>query len=1154
MHITRIEIQGFKSFARRTVFDLNGGLTGIVGPNGSGKSNLLEAIRWAVGESQAKHLRTASAADLLFHGTTNLPKAQVAEVAIVCNNEDGRLTLDEREIILTRRLYRHGEGEYRINGKKVLRREFAALLLDTGLLTEGYNVISQGRIDRILSMQPIERRQLIDEAASLATEQEKRNALDRELTSLTELLIRLHDTLQYRREQTDQLYLASERALKYRELAEQLRSNEGRLLTQQILQMQQEQTTSAVQLRQAQAMLKQLKAKKQELQALENGFVANPLATLKEQVHDRFQQRELLDQQEHVLLREQQAYEEQMNLTLGQMVELKGHIQADHDRLDQLNQKIGHQETFLSTQEPKWLAEVTQELFAAQRKNEEFLVLQARYTSDFERAELTEAEIRDALAKWQFSQKEGAKVQALIAQQMGHIGARKARNKRWLSRWECILAHLMEEQEKLQINVQEQQTSLQQTKVRMHTFQAKYETLQAIVAAGEGHGRGVNLILQAQKKGILHGIAGTVADLALVPEPFWLAVETALGGAASHLVTDETIAAENAIAYLKKQGGGRATLLPMDRLRIRPAMRLPSGLPPRIHGLAAHLIRFVPPYGALAEHLLGHVLVAETLEAATAASRQRDFSQGRFVTLDGDLVAQDGSLTGGSREQKRQGLRVGRRGELEGLQRQIHEEEQQHSTMLSAIEDLQASIQHYALQKKRVQAILAQCTEDAANLAQKWLELEAKEINWSLQSSQSESERTALEHRLTTILAEQKRLTAQLEDTEQARQATVRRRQELSEKQQGLQLAQEKVNLAREEVKRLQEERAVLLARHQTMQLQQDALCRQQSTLQEKMDRVQPQLQQLQTEKAQFQLGEIGLQTARRALREYDVRYESFGRVYHRLLLGKEKLIDQLSSCLATEMAVEARLMGHLESLEEKESSLKRMLHDEWGFADLQEGVGRSSTSKQLKEQIAALGAVDSTAPTRYEAESKQLKTDEEEFNALQQAKLMVEKQIEIVAQTMERKFTQAYDLVSEQFALSFADLFGGGQAMLVLDENKGIDLICEPPGKKKASLSLLSGGERTLAALAFLFALFQVKPSPFYLFDEVEAALDEVNALRFANFLRRHRQGQFLVITHRPSTMEAMERIYGITQGEKGVSTVVSVRLEQAIEVSEGA
>lgn len=1176
MYLKEIEIQGFKSFADKTKVVFDQGVTAVVGPNGSGKSNITESLRWALGESSVKSLRGGKMPDVIFAGTESRKPLNYASVVVTLDNEDGFIKDAGQVIKVERHIYRSGDSEYRIDGKKVRLRDIHDLFLDTGLGRDSFSIISQGKVEEIFNSKPEERRAIFEEAAGVLKYKTRRKETESKLQQTQDNLNRLEDIIYELDNQIKPLAKQAENARKFLDLdgqrkaiyldvlVAQIKENKAELeLTEEELTQVQELLTSYYQKREELEEENQsLKKKRQDLQA-EMAKDQGSLMDLTSLISDLERKLALSKlESEQVALNQQEA---QARLaTLEDKRKALGKEKAEkEENLEQLEESLAENSKELNRLEAELLAfsddpdqmiELLRERFVALLQEE------ADVSNQLTRIE-NELENNRQLSQKQADQLEKLKEQLATAkekasQQKDELETAKEQVQKLLADYQASA----KEQEEQKVSYQAQQSQLFDRLDSLKNKQARAQSLENILRNHSNFYAGVKSVLQEKDR--LGGIIGAVSEHLTFDVHYQTALEIALGASSQHIIVEDENAATKAIDFLKRNRAGRATFLPLTTIKARTISSQNQdaiAASPGFLGMADELVSFDKRLEAIFKNLLATTAIFDTVEHARAAARQVRY-QVRMVTLDGTELRTGGSYAGGA---NRQNNSIFIKPELEQLQKEIVEEEASLRSEEATLKTLQDEM---AVLTDRLEAIKSQgeqarIHEQGLYLAYQQTNQQVEELEtlWKLQEEELnrltegdwQADKEKCQERLATIAREKQNLETEIEEIKSNKNAIQERYQNLQEqisqarllkselqgqKRYGVtdieRLGKELDNLdiEQEEIQRLLQEKVDNLEKVDTALLSQQAeeAKTQKTNLQQGLIRKQFELDDI-----EGQLDDIAshLDQARQQNEEW-IRKQT------RAEAKKEKVSERLRYLQA--QLTDQYQISYTEALE-KAHELENLTLAE-------------QEVKDLEKAIRSLGPVNLDAIDQYEEVHNRLDFLNSQRDDILSAKNLLLETITEMNDEVKERFKSTFEAIRESFKVTFRQMFGGGQADLILTEGDlltaGVEISVQPPGKKIQSLNLMSGGEKALSALALLFSIIRVKTIPFVILDEVEAALDEANVKRFGDYLNRFdKDSQFIVVTHRKGTMAAADSIYGVTMQESGVSKIVSVKLKDLEE-----
>ncbi|HGQ3273708.1 TPA: chromosome segregation protein SMC [Streptococcus pneumoniae] len=1179
MYLKEIEIQGFKSFADKTKVVFDQGVTAVVGPNGSGKSNITESLRWALGESSVKSLRGGKMPDVIFAGTESRKPLNYASVVVTLDNHDGFIKDAGQEIRVERHIYRSGDSEYKIDGKKVRLRDIHDLFLDTGLGRDSFSIISQGKVEEIFNSKPEERRAIFEEAAGVLKYKTRRKETESKLQQTQDNLDRLEDIIYELDNQIKPLEKQAENARKFLDLEGQRKAIYLDVLVAQIKENKAELESTEEELAQVQELLmsyyqkrekleeenQTLKKQRQDLQA-EMAKDQGSLMDLTSLISDLERKLALSKlESEQVALNQQEAQarlatlEDKRSSLSQEKSDKESSLALLEENLVQNNQKLNRLEAELLafSDDPDQMIELLRERFVALLQEE------ADVSNQLTRIE-NELENSHQLSQKQADQLEKLKEQLATAKEKA--GQQKAELETAKEQVQKLLADYQvcaKEQEEQKTSYQAQQSQLFDRLDSLKNKQARAQSLENILRNHSNFYAGVKSVLQEKDR--LGGIIGAVSEHLTFDMHYQTALEIALGASSQHIIVEDENAATKAIDLLKRNRSGRATFLPLTTIKARTISSQNQdtiAASPGFLGMADELVTFDTRLEAIFKNLLATTAIFDTVEHARAAARQVRY-QVRMVTLDGTELRTGGSYAGGA---NRQNNSIFIKPELEQLQKEIAEEEASLRSDEVSLKNLQDELARLTerLEAIKSQGEQARIQEQGLSLAYQQTSQQVEELEtlWKLQEEElnrlSEGEWQAdkekCQERLTTITSEKNNLEAEIEEIKSNKNAIQERYQNLQEElaqarllktelqgQKRYEVADierlgkelDNLDIEQEEIQRLLQEKVDNLEKVDTDLLSQqaDEAKTQKTNLQQGLIRKQFELDDI-----EGQLDDIAshLDQARQQNEEW-IRKQT------RAEAKKEKVSERLRH-LQNQLTDQYQI-SYTEALE-KAHELENLNLAEQEVQD-------------LEKAIRSLGPVNLDAIEQYEEVHNRLDFLNSQRDDILSAKNLLLETITEMNDEVKERFKSTFEAIRESFKVTFKQMFGGGQADLILTEGDlltaGVEISVQPPGKKIQSLNLMSGGEKALSALALLFSIIRVKTIPFVILDEVEAALDEANVKRFGDYLNRFdKDSQFIVVTHRKGTMAAANSIYGVTMQESGVSKIVSVKLKD-LESIEG-
>lgn len=1172
MYLKEIEIQGFKSFADKTKVVFDQGVTAVVGPNGSGKSNITESLRWALGESSVKSLRGGKMPDVIFAGTESRKPLNYASVIVTLDNQDGFIKDAGQEIKVERHIYRTGDSEYKIDGKKVRLRDIHDLFLDTGLGRDSFSIISQGKVEEIFNSKPEERRAIFEEAAGVLKYKTRRKETESKLQQTQDNLDRLEDIIYELDNQIKPLEKQAATARKFMDLdgqrkaiyldvlVAQIQANKAELdVTEEELNQVQELLTSYYQKRQDLEEENQtLKKKRHDLQAemakdqlslmdltslisdLERKLALSKLETEQVALNQQEAQARLasLDEKRNVLIQEKE--EKETNLS-----QLEENLAVNTKEVNRLEAEL-----LAFSDDPDQMIEQLRERFVAFLQEEADVSNQlTRIENDLENSRQQTQKQEEQLA---FLKEQLTSAKSKAADQELALKSAKEEVQNLLADYQTSA----KEEEAQKQAYQSQQNQLFDRLDSLKNKQAKAQSLENILKNHSNFYAGVKSVLQEKNR--LGGIIGAVSEHLTFDVHYQTALEIALGASSQHIIVEDEQAATKAIDFLKRNRAGRATFLPLTTIKARSISGQNQDViasSPGFLGMADELVTFDAKLEAIFKNLLATTAIFDTVEHARDAARKVRY-QVRMVTLDGTELRTGGSYAGGA---NRQNNSIFIKPELEQLQKEIaqeekllRQEEENLKSVQEALNELSQTLE--TIKSKGEQArieeqglyLAYQQTSQQVEELETLLELQEQELT-NLRGGDWQAEKEKCQERLAVIATEKQKLEFEIEEIKSNKNAIQERYQNLQEKlsQERLRKTEmlgqkryevsdierinkelENLNIEQEEIERLLQEKVDNLEKVDT-----ELLAKQEAEAKSQKEEIQQGLirKQFELDDIEGQLDDIAshIEQARQQNEEW-IRKQT------RAEATKEKITDRLRY-----------LQGQL--TEEYQISYTEALEQANQLEDL--AVAEQKV-KDLEKSIRSLGPVNLDAIEQFDEVHERLEFLNSQRDDILSAKNLLLETITEMNDEVKERFKSTFEAIRESFKVTFNQMFGGGQADLILTEgdllNAGVEISVQPPGKKIQSLNLMSGGEKALSALALLFSIIRVKTIPFVILDEVEAALDEANVKRFGDYLNRFdKDSQFIVVTHRKGTMAAADSIYGVTMQESGVSKIVSVKLK---------
>ncbi len=1179
MYLKSIEVQGFKSFANKIVFDFHNGITGIVGPNGSGKSNVADAVRWVLGEQSAKQLRGASMQDVIFAGTENRKPLSYAYVAITMDNSDHKLAVDFEEVTVARRVYRSGESEYLINGNPCRLKDVTELFYDTGIGKEGYSIIGQGQIERILSGKPEERRELFDEAAGIVKYKKRKATAQKKLENERENLVRVNDILSELERQVGPLERQAEKARVYLKKKEELKTYDVNMflmevdrIENQLKEVQDKFQIADAELKDANASYESVKA---DYEKMEQSMAAmdEQIESLREELNHSTVTKGKLEGQINVLneqIHSAEMTDEHLQSRLDSIdrdkkerEEAKAGYDAEKAELDQSLAEISQRKNEAEEHQKQLASQIAKCSEGIERGKNEMMELlnkkasikarQQRFDTMMEQVNIRKAQLTQRLLARKTQEADLESVLEGYQKDLDMVNTQIAESRKQAAEMESQI----KEWKRKSIETNQK---LEQAVAKYHKEQSRLESLRNIAERYDGYGNSIRRVMEqkAQNKGLL----GVVSDLIQVDKKYEIAIETALGGNIQNIVTEDEETAKKMIAYLKENKFGRATFLPLTSVDGKGNFKNMDALKePGVIGLANTLVRSEAKYEGVTAYLLGRVIVTENIDYAIKLARKNHYSL-HIVTLEGEYLSPGGSMTGGAF--KNSSNLLARKREIEELERHVAALEKEIAEHKNRIEDIRtansllqddieknktALQEQYILQntaKMNLERAMEQKNESESVYA--GLQLESREIESQLTEINQSKEQIAEEieaakKREAEIEAESSRyqeiLDANAGKEEAASKAVSEVQFEEAAIRQKVEFVLQNLERVTGEIKRYEDERESFVT---------DAKSAKEDAEKKRRDIEEIKKTILASDEAYAKLDA--------QLKESVARREEMSTEYKGFFQKREDISKKISD-LDKEIF---RLNSQREKLEEAHEYQNNYMWEEYELtlhaamelrnAEYDDLSAIKKLITAIKDEIRKLGDVNVNAIEDYKEISERYEFLKTQHDDLVEAEATLVGIIEELDTGMRKQFLEKFAEIQREFDKVFKELFGGGKGSLELVEDEdilecGIRIIAQPPGKKLQNMMQMSGGEKSLTAIALLFAIQNLKPSPFCLLDEIEAALDDSNVSRFAKYLHKLTQNtQFIVITHRRGTMAAADRLYGITMQEKGVSTLVSVNL----------
>ncbi|QUI22950.1 chromosome segregation protein SMC [Vallitalea pronyensis] len=1179
MHLKSIELQGFKSFANKINFEFDEGITGIVGPNGSGKSNIADAVRWVLGAQSAKQLRGSKMEDVIFAGTENRRPVSYSQVDITIDNHDRRMAIDYLEVTISRRVYRSGESEFYINKSACRLKDIHELFLDTGVGKEGYSIIGQGQIDKILSTKPEDRRNLFDEAAGIVKFKHRKSDAYKKLEEEKQNLVRINDIIRELDGQRDMLEGQAEVAKNYLVLKEDLKKHEVNIfindyekLNNGVKDIVEKEQDIHEEIQSVKHQYQQAKDKHHEMQ----DHIEQMSGLIDEKKDERTAyniEKEKIDNNINMTSERIRSINEAITRIEENMGELqaryemnKGNVEQYHGLLLSLNEDYKKVKAGLNDKEEN-LQKINSDIKLREETIEEIK------TNIIERMnEITV--VKSNLQRYQTMLENVEKRKELLTEKMTQVHGEQAALKEKHKNLETLLTNLNQDitHTKQQINELEQQVDTCSTEKRqvsdklgslnqqLNQFQSRYNALNDITEHYEGYNYSIRKVMELKTKQNLSGVLGVVADIISVDKQYETAIETALGAGIQNIITKDEETAKLLINHLKTNRYGRATFLPLTSIRTNGYQQTLSQEKGFI-GYASELVNHDQLYTNVIKYLLGRVVIVDHIDNGVRLAKKFNYKL-KIVTLSGEVLNPGGSMTGGSFKSKGNSF-LSRKRELEEYQVKIkevasriekgndHQEKlvEKETALKKQLDELVSRSHGLNIELNASQMRMKQMNKDRQQKSQEMedgqrelmeLDVQSRELKETTNTYNqklygTENENTDAEDKVVY-------LTDMIQKKKVDKEALS---EEITHLKISLTSTEQKIKSTKENLSRLEDESNDI---QQQKEKNQEEITKNQEDIAAKTDIIHQYKQ------------DVALILEKIASMEKEI--ETLTREKEAMTLSQNKLFEEREDLSQKVNLLEKEVLRLGNSKIKYELQIENITNYMWDeyavtynmVLDYKDDCGSmtqlKSKVKHLKQEIKLLGDVNVNAIEEYKEVMTRFDFLTEQRDDLIEAEKKLIKVIGELDKEMTKQFKSRFDEIKHQFNAVFRELFGGGQGLLYLvDEDNilesGITIEAQPPGKKLQSMMLLSGGERAFTAIALLFAIQRLKPSPFCVLDEIEAALDDANVERFAKYLQKlSKNTQFIIITHRRGTMEAADALYGITMQEKGISTRVSVKL----------
>lgn len=1180
MYLKKLELQGFKSFADKTTLEFKPGITAVIGPNGSGKSNISDAIRWVLGEQSIKNLRGSKLEDVIFAGTQARKSVSYAEVSITMDNSDGKLPVDYSEVTITRRVYRSGESEFFINKNQCRLKDIVELFMDTGIGRDGYSIIGQGRIDEVLSTKSEERRRIFEDAAGIVKYRTRKEEAEKKLENTRQNLLRIQDIVTELENQLEPLREQSEKAKKFLEIRDQLKYLEVGLFIHNINKNKSKLEEIK---KQVEEVLNQTEYEDNKLSDLQK--LKEEVRTIIESITKDIEelQTSIFEMQNKIEKHRAEiaVHETKVEHNLANIETFKNEIITYQEKEKELDEELEERkkkkarlfddkkkfEDELKEKEEE-LKKLSEGLTNEQKKVEELKAkIMKNIDIKFEKMEI----LKDLTANSETVLSRAKQIDDEVKENIYQLDKEKMKKEDEKILLNKISKEKNELKEKLDgfLKIKEEYSAkilefeelIRKNLDETNNKESRYKFLVETENEFEGYNRAVKeVMLKAQKdKAFGKNICGTIANLMKVPSSYELAIEMALGGMIQNIVTETEEDAKQAIEYLKKNNFGRASFLPLTAVKgekIKNKLGEDSGMV----GIAADLIEYEEKYQSIFYNLLGKTVVVDTMDNAIALAKKQKYSF-RIVTLEGDILNVSGQMTGGSTYKKTTSL-LSRSREIEELKKVVEELKNQNEQIMKDRAEYEASANTALSELNDVEKMYHEAEITYATENEKMISIESN-IDRIVKKNQM------LNAEKTTILEQS---TQVKNDIDNIRQIITNCEEKNAEMQQ---IVDEFASKNSEQQKIMDDLNSDIM----DLKISVSSFDESSNSMEEMLARIENDKQQCvsNVEKRSQDIAnmlkendELEKQNENTKI-EIDNITEKISELEGKLSTQKEDRSNKNAKIVEVEKEIENQfktldiLHDQATKLEVKQSKvetdIEEMKNKMWEDYETTLNTAQNyaevtpNTAKEVdkyKTEIKSLGNININAIEEYKAVGERYEFLRNQKIDLEESAVALEKIIHDMIELMKIQFAQNFEKINKNFGEVFVELFGGGHAELTLVDaehilESGIEITVQPPGKKLQNMMLLSGGERALTAIALLFAILRLSPSPFCILDEIEAALDDVNVYRYADYLKKFsKDTQFLVITHRKGSMEAANTVYGATMQEHGITKLVSMKLDE--------
>lgn len=1181
MYLKRLELQGFKSFADKTILEFRQGITGVIGPNGSGKSNISDSIRWVLGEQSMKSLRGAKSLDIIFAGTQNRKSLGFAEASLVFDNEDGTLPIEYREVTVTRKIYRSGETGYYINKVPCRLKDVLELFMDTGIGKDGYSIIGQGKIDEILSNKSEDRRHIFEEAAGIVKFRSRKEESEKKLERTKLNLLRINDILAEIESNIEPLKAQSEKAKKYLNLKEELKSIEIGLFLYNIEKYKtsleeiiKDEEIYGTQCKEEEEKLERIKQLKEELKTqVENitnqieeisnlGFASqkeiemlnSDINVANTRIHNNIENKERFEKEIEEANTKKQELEEEMKQREEKKINLKQNKEKYEKELQQKEQELAEITKKLSSKE----LEIEKHKNQVEKNTDQKYELQAQIHTqeiNYENDQKRQNQIKGEIANY-ISELDSTRLQKdEMAKQFYEIDSK--RNKIIKS-----IEEITKEKQEANQKINNYQTSINAYQSEMRIKESKLKFLIETEKEKEGYIKSVKSLLKDCEniKELGKGMHGVLANIIDVPDQYQTAIEMCLGASLQNIVTDNEQEAKKLVEHLRKNNLGRASFLPITSVKGKKLEKVKGNQEKGYIGIASDLIHFDKKYEQIVLNLLGRTVIVDNMDTAIKIAKQNSYTF-RIITIEGDVINASGAITGGSVSKKTVNI-LGRGKEIEKLEKDI--------------KNLKVKIEKLEKEKQDYEASIGKTIENAVTLEKELQEIEITYATEKQKVVAMDESIAKIEERLNKLKTEQENLEKQKQEAMKNKEKTEQEIQQLTGEIEKLtKIINEFAELNKDNQKYVDDLNYDIT----NLKISVSSFDESETSMEEMQERIQTEIENanrsIENKKKQmeqilhdnFEL-EQSIEEIKNKIENIKQDVQNSGTKIEQLKqerIDKNQKLSKQEEEITNQFKIIEDLKAQVVKTDMKKTKLEEdinnIINKMWEEYELTPNtVGEykkpenvAVTQKRvnhLRTQIRDLGSVNVDSIEEYKAMKERYDFMCEQRVDLEDTMNKLRKIIAEMTATMKEQFKEQFAKINKNFEEVFQELFGGGNASLKLEDEEnilecGIDINVQPPGKKLQNMMLLSGGEKAFTAIALLFAILKINPAPFCVLDEIEAALDDVNVYRFAEYLKKFsKDTQFLVITHRKGTMEAADTVYGVTMEENGISKLLSMKL----------